>query len=54
MITFVRLFCLAAVGCTLLSGCFRQPGEDDYCVIPATNNPSITRCGTDWTPGVGY
>lgn len=24
------------------AGCYRMPTDDDYCVIPTTNNPMIT------------
>ncbi len=27
------------------SSCYRMPGEDDYSLIPTTNNPSVTREG---------
>ncbi len=54
MASFVRVFCLASLTCTLLAGCYRRPSEDDYSVIPATNNPSITRDSRAWQPGVGY
>lgn len=26
-----------------LSACYRMPTEDDYCLVPNVNNPSITR-----------
>lgn len=26
----------------LLTGCYRMPGENDYSVVPTTNNPSVT------------
>lgn len=26
----------------LLSGCYRMPGENEYSVVPTTNNPSVT------------
>jgi hypothetical protein len=30
----------------LLAGCYRMPTDDDFCVIPTTNNPSVTREGS--------
>jgi len=26
-----------------VAGCYRMPEDDDFCVIPNTNNPNITR-----------
>ena len=26
----------------LFAACYRMPSDDDYCLIPATNNPSVT------------
>lgn len=45
------LFALIAI---LFSGCYAMPGENDYSVIPATNNPSVT-CdkGQSLIPGMG-
>lgn len=39
----------------LLSSCYRMPGEEDYCLIPTTNNPSVTgqSAGT-LMPGTSY
>ncbi len=51
---FIQFSCLALVLFTVLSGCYRRPGEDEYCVIPATNNPAITRDAGGYKPGVGY
>lgn len=28
---------------TLTSCCYRMPTEDDYCTVPRTNNPDLTR-----------
>lgn len=28
---------------SLFSSCYRMPTEDDYSLIPTTNNPSVTR-----------
>lgn len=33
----------------LLTGCYAMPGDDDYCVIPTTNNPGVT-CQKASTP----
>jgi hypothetical protein len=34
---------LILIVCSTLASCYRMPGEDDFSVIPATNNPSVTR-----------
>lgn len=26
-----------------LSSCYRMPTDEDYCLLPSTNNPDITR-----------
>ncbi|MCE5317207.1 MAG: hypothetical protein LLG04_07580 [Parachlamydia sp.] len=39
----------------VLTGCYRMPTEDDYCVIPTTNNPDVTgEKRTSPIPGVKY
>ena len=39
----------------LTAACYRMPTEEDYCVIPTTNNPSITRERQDSPlPGIAY
>lgn len=39
---------------TALSSCY-MPAEDDYSVVPCTNNPSVTRSGSgDFSPAVGF
>lgn len=25
-----------------LTSCYRMPTDDDYCIVPTTNNPSVT------------
>jgi hypothetical protein len=40
---------------TCLISCYRMPTEDDYCLIPSTNNPDLTREGNAGIlPGVNY
>lgn len=42
--------------CTLLlTSCYRMPTEDDFSVVPTTNNPAITQeKNTNFIPGMGY
>lgn len=38
-----------------LSGCYKIPDEYDYCTIPVTNNPSITKeKSSGGMPGMKY
>lgn len=39
----------------ILAGCYRMPGDEDFCTNPATNNPSIT-CEKQggFVPGMSY
>lgn len=39
---------------SLTSCCYRMPEEDEYSLIPATNNPNYTREKANATPGVSY
>lgn len=39
-----------------LVACYRFPDEDEYSVVPATNNPDVTRekPSTSFTPNMGF
>lgn len=39
---------------TLLAGCYPMPGEDDFSIVPTTNNPDITREKTSALPNMSY
>lgn len=47
---------LAILSLILLAGCYRMPGDDDYSVVPTTNNPDIVRDkgGEQLMPNVSY
>ena len=47
---------LAFVGISyLLLGCYRMPAEDEYSLVPTTNNPAVTYQKNDsLLPGVEY
>lgn len=48
---FLPLF--AAV--ILLSSCYRMPTDDDFSVVPTTNNPSVTQeKPSGFMPAMGY
>lgn len=48
----LSLLCLISLTCT---ACYRMPNEDEYSVVPTTNNPSVTReKQTNPLPGIGY
>jgi hypothetical protein len=34
---------LSFLFCSCLTGCYRMPTDDDYCLVPNLNNPDITR-----------
>lgn len=50
------LLLLTLLACT--TACYRMPGEDDYSVIPLTNNPDINGVGgaedSNPVPGLRY
>jgi hypothetical protein len=56
MLTIVKtaLLGILLVGC--LGGCYRMPTDEDYCLIPSTNNRDFTResPANSLMPGVGY
>ena len=38
-----------------LTSCYRMPTDDDFSVIPTTNNPDVTgEKPGNWTPNVSY
>lgn len=48
--------CCGTLLITLITGCYRMPTEDDYSLIPTTNNPDITReaCGSNPMPNGSF
>lgn len=39
----------------ICSSCYRMPTDDDYCLIPVTNNPSVTSAkGNSAIPSASY
>ncbi|MEC7840487.1 MAG: hypothetical protein VX777_10660 [Chlamydiota bacterium] len=52
MTNLTKKLTLASACLVLLSGCYRMPTEDDYSLVPTTNNPVITRdSGGQLIPG---
>ncbi len=50
-------FTLFMVSSLLLvfTSCYRMPTDDDFSVVPTTNNPAVTLEKNDaFIPGVGY
>ncbi|KIC71379.1 Uncharacterized protein PRO82_001843 [Candidatus Protochlamydia amoebophila] len=38
----------------ILSSCYRMPGENEFSVVPTTNNPSVTcEKPNSFLPGLG-
>jgi len=50
-IFFKLIFCLTFLS---LAGCYHFPGEDEYSLVPTTNNRAITREKDTFAPGVSY
>lgn len=46
---------LAVCLLTSSTGCYRMPTDDDFSLVPTTNNPAVTREKNDGLiPGLGY
>lgn len=52
MSKYVALFFISIV--CFLTACYRMPQDGEVSVVPTTNNPSMTRQGGGWMPGVEY
>ncbi len=39
----IRKSFLALLLAFTITGCYRMPTDEDYCLVPNTNNPDITR-----------
>lgn len=39
----MKIYLVAFLTLAAISGCYRMPTDDDYCLIPTTNNPTVTR-----------
>jgi len=51
----LRLLCLAIAISTLSTACYRMPTDDDFSLVPSTNNPDVTRQrGESAMPQVAY
>lgn len=52
---FVRSFLGAALLLFVLESCYRMPTDDDFSVVPTTNNPALTNERSDhFVPGMSY
>jgi hypothetical protein len=40
--------------CCAVSCCYRMPEDDEFSMIPSTNNPNYTREKSGGAPGLGY
>ena len=39
----------------LLTGCYRMPGQDEFSVVPTTNNPDVIgKSNSNWMPTTGF
>jgi hypothetical protein len=51
----MKISLLAFVSLLLLTGCYTMPSDDEFCVVPTTNNPSVTNAKCDSPiPQLGY
>jgi hypothetical protein len=53
---FPKIFFLFFVFAFNLTACYRFPNEDEYSVVPATNNPAVTREKSEgnFMPNMGF
>lgn len=49
----VFIFLAMGILCAM-TACYRMPTDDDYSLIPSTNNPAFSRQKTNEIPGLGY
>lgn len=50
----MRIFILG-LSLFALTSCYRMPGDEDYCLIPTTNNPTVTGAQpTNMMPSTKY
>lgn len=53
--SFIQRICSGLFLIICLTGCYRMPTENEFSVVPTTNNPSVTCEKRDnFLPGVGY
>jgi len=46
---------LIASACICLTSCYRMPNENDFSLVPTTNNPAVTcEKSSSILPGMGY
>lgn len=54
-IPLVFILSLCLVYTLSLSSCYRFPTDEDLSVVPATNNPDVTRAGPEnFMPNMGF
>jgi hypothetical protein len=50
-----KLFFAGFIAASILTGCYRMPSENEYSVVPRTNNPDLIRERPNtFTPAVNY
>lgn len=54
--TFLKLTFLLLVAAFNLTACYRMPYNDEYSIIPSTNNPDLTRekSSNNFMPNMGF
>lgn len=57
MVLFMKFFIFFSFFslCFLMASCYRMPTEDDFSVVPTTNNPRVTcEKQTGFAPGASF
>lgn len=54
MLQLTKFFGLMTFIAIFLTSCYRMPTDDDYSLIPLTNNRDFTHEKSEGLPGVGY
>lgn len=50
----LKKFFLLSILTLATTACYRMPTDEDYCVIPTTNNPDVTREKGGNMPSMNY
>jgi len=51
---FAKVMLLLIIAYSTVSCCYRMPEDDEYSLVPATNNPHYTKEKGSAVPGLGY
>lgn len=54
MIKLTKIALSAVIFSVIATACYRMPTDDDYSLIPMTNNRDFTREKNEMMPAMGY